>query len=395
MTPDWLPSLGASLVAASIITLIAILATRPFRNQAYSALKSLFGLKLTMEELVIRAQLKESIGEFRLAIDDVAQALGEKPNDLRSLNLMGSLLIEIEDYEQAANVLKKALEVNPMSAEVHNNLGVVYHDVALKENNDFDLALAEFRKAADLKPEFAEALANLGDIYYHNDQFREALANLSRAVEIDPSLVRAQSRLGMVYSDTGNLAKALNHFELALKLRKNYPPALNNRAETFLLRGDYQKALRDLERLKETERPIHPATFTNLGKAHRLLGNYDEALENLDKSIDIQPDHLKPRANRAMALFAMKRFEAAEMELELSLQLDRGMAWDNYHISAMMSVFGKPEKALERLETGIRLNDGFKAFARTDPDFDNIRPAEHFIQLVNGASEETNHPLSP
>lgn len=386
MPNDFITTIAVSLIAASIITSLAILITRPVRSRLIATLKLLGGSKLSGDDLKNRAQLRRSVGEIALAIEDAKSAVQKAPTDPYAHNLMGSLLRQSQSYEDAVDAFSSALSFDPTIAEVHNNLGVVYHDIALKEGGRFDHAREEFVKATELKPEYADALANLGDVFFHEDQFSQAIVYLLRAVEIDPSLARAHNRLGMVYSMTGDFESGLNHLETALKLKKDYPAALNNRAETLYWLGDYESALSDLENISMEESPPHPATFTNLGRVHRILGNYEDALLYIDKALEMRPNHLETRSNRAMILLARNEIAAADQEYRASRELDKGRAWDAYHLSALDARFGHEEESLSRLDAGIRKNAAFKLFARTDPDFEQLRQSAKFVQVLEADS---------
>lgn len=65
--------------------------------------------------------------------------------------------MELEEYEDAEDTLKQALEVNSRNPYAHNALGV-----ALREQGKFDQAGEHYRKAIELDPKYARAHFNMG-----------------------------------------------------------------------------------------------------------------------------------------------------------------------------------------------------------------------------------------
>ena len=67
------------------------------------------------------------------------------------------MALQIGKLDEAAACCRKALELMPAHAEIHNNLGN-----ALREQGKLDEAVACYRRALELNPNYAEAHNNLG-----------------------------------------------------------------------------------------------------------------------------------------------------------------------------------------------------------------------------------------
>jgi hypothetical protein len=73
----------------------------------------------------------------------------------------------------------KAIEIDPMLAPTHYNLGIV-----LGAKHDLDGAIACYKKALELDPKYAEAHCNLGQMLRQQGRFAEAVASLRRGHEL-------------------------------------------------------------------------------------------------------------------------------------------------------------------------------------------------------------------
>jgi len=86
-----------------------------------------------------------------------------------------------EALPKAYAAARKALEINPESAEAHASLGL-----AMTHSWDWTGAEAEFRRALQLDPQYANAHDWYGDYLSIRSRHGEALAEAKHALELDP-----------------------------------------------------------------------------------------------------------------------------------------------------------------------------------------------------------------
>ena len=89
--------------------------------------------------------------------------------------------------------LLKAVELAPLDAAAHNNLGS-----ALCAAGRLDEAEASCREALRLRPDFPQAYSNLGVIMAGGNRLDEAVTALRRAVELDPTLLDVRLNLAIL-----------------------------------------------------------------------------------------------------------------------------------------------------------------------------------------------------
>lgn len=97
--------------------------------------------------------------------------------------------------EDAVEVNREALRLDPNMAEAHYNLGTL-----LASGRQFDEASAEFRAAIDLREAYPEAWNNLGAALAMTGDRRGAAAALMRALEQDPTHPGARENLERILS---------------------------------------------------------------------------------------------------------------------------------------------------------------------------------------------------
>jgi tetratricopeptide (TPR) repeat protein len=144
---------------------------------------------------------------------DKAESLSTKPEDKEYVYfLRGSSLERQKKYEQAEEMFRKVLTIDPQNAMTLNYLGYMLAD----RNTKLEEALTLIKKAVDLEPANGAYLDSLGWAYFRLgkfDQAEEQLLKASQRIASDPTV---QDHLGDLYQRTGRLKLAAVHWERAV-----------------------------------------------------------------------------------------------------------------------------------------------------------------------------------
>lgn len=177
-------------------------------------------------------------------------------------------IIRNRDWRDNKALFESAALVNPQSAKVQYNLGVL--------EDDTDKALERYQRARDIYPHYAALNASLGAVLIKKDRMDEALEVLQRAVKMKTRRQDAHYNLGFVYSHRGEWRKAEEAYHRALVL-------------------DFEDA----------------ATHNSLSFVYRQQERYDEALEAANQALQLKPTFIEAHYNRGRALEALGRREQA------------------------------------------------------------------------------------
>jgi len=152
----------------------------------------------------------EEIGVTKLAIAELKKGLGVDPApSFDTYSLLGKLYRRTESLKKSAEMLEKALEIDPNSASAHNNLGMVYAELASQEDTKkvelahvkqtlLESAKKEFEKAIEISPKFTEAHDNLAVYYYEKEDYRNALKQWEIIYGINPEYPNLKKNLELV-----------------------------------------------------------------------------------------------------------------------------------------------------------------------------------------------------
>ena len=109
-----------------------------------------------VESLFILGRSAQGAGQMALAEERYAQALILQPQHLGALNAMAVLYAQSDRVDQAIDMFRRTLALDPNAAHVHNNLGY-----ALLLAGRLDESGAELKLARDLNPSNAQTGQNL------------------------------------------------------------------------------------------------------------------------------------------------------------------------------------------------------------------------------------------
>jgi tetratricopeptide (TPR) repeat protein len=145
---------------------------------------------------------------------DKADQLSSKPEDKQYvLFLRASNFERQKKYDQAEEVFRKVLAMDPDSAMTLNYLGYMLAD----HNTKLDEALTLIKKAIAIDPANGAYLDSLGWVYFKLGKYDLAEDNLTKASQhnmgSDPTV---QEHLGDLYQKTGRLKLAAAHWERAV-----------------------------------------------------------------------------------------------------------------------------------------------------------------------------------
>jgi tetratricopeptide (TPR) repeat protein len=142
-----------------------------------------------------------------------AQKLASKPEDQEYVSfLLGALYDRQKKYDQAERSFRQVLQMDSNNSMTLNYLGYMLAD----RNTHLEEALNLIKRAVELDPQNGAYLDSLGWVYFRLGNYDQAEENLRRAADKTPNDATVQDHLGELYAKTGKLKMAAVHWERAL-----------------------------------------------------------------------------------------------------------------------------------------------------------------------------------
>lgn len=222
------------------------------------------------------------------------QVCAADPNHAGSFHRLGVVAHQL-GRPDAAELLKRAVALQPDLAEAHNDLGNV-----LGAQGKFVQAAACFERAAALKPDFADAHYNRGLALGNLGRFADAAGSFQRALALNPQSALAHVHLGNALRAQGRRADAVVHFLRAAELMPESAGAHNNLANALMELGQTDEALAHFDRAVALAPDFAPAYY-NRGIALRGRSRFTEAAASFERAAAIKPDFLSAKLAACVA----------------------------------------------------------------------------------------------
>ncbi len=179
------------------------------------------------------------------AESEFKEAIRLQPDLVRAHEYYSWNLVCVGRNSEARAVAKRAQQLDPLSPEANSWAGIVSYYA-----RQYDEAIELQKKAIEIDPSYWMAHYTLGWIYLQKGQTREAIAALQKATELS-GFTGASAPLGYAYAAAGNRKEALKLLaEMKELSKRRYVPPYDMATLYFGL-GDKGQALTWLEKASE------------------------------------------------------------------------------------------------------------------------------------------------
>jgi TolB-like protein len=238
------------------------------------------------------------------------------------------------------------------------------------------------------------------------DYFDKALADAQRAITLAPGLAEGHTALGFYLANGAlNLKQALDEFERARALGYGRATILRITGLAAIMTGRTDAGLADLRRAVTLD-PLNATTHHLLGFGSYLAHRYEEARAANAEAISLDPDLLRAYEYRGLTDYQLGDLAAARATCEarpdywgtqwclalvyqkLGRHADAQAAVAKieaaqgdtaaYQYSTVYAQWGDTPKALEWLESAMRLRDPGLSLLKTDPLMDPLRTQSRY-----------------
>ena len=236
-----------------------------------------------------------------------------------------------ESYAKAQADAQKALALAPELAEAHEALACV-----LRDSLEFTRAAEEFQRAVALAPGNARLLGDYGIFAGDMGQTETSLAAASRALVLDPLSFDAHTALGFASMTARRYPEAIKAFTRAKGLAPNSGFASAWLSYAYYASGDFATARAACESADDSNKPICSALV------YEKLGRHADARQGLSR---LQAEW----ADAAAVFYVM-----------------------------IYAQWGEKARALDWLDTAMRLRDPYLIRVRQNQNFDPLRKEPRF-----------------
>jgi serine/threonine protein kinase/tetratricopeptide (TPR) repeat protein len=287
----------------------------------------------------IKAMLNGSIdsvgGQYVITLEATNVSSGDS---------LGRQQVQAERKEDVLNALHGA------ASKLRGQLG---ESLSMVQKYDMSLSQATTSSLDALKA------LSLGDSKHNMGEELAAVPDYQRAIEIDPNFAMAYARLGTVYNNLGQteLSQQNRQKAFALRDRASEREKLYIMSHYYADSGQIDKGITAYELYRQTY-PRDATAYNNLAVIYNQLGQFDNALDNAKRALEIDPDMLNAYGQVAWAYAGLNRVEEARATLNTGIQRKGNTA--SYHnlLASLDWAEGKDADMEKELQSAATTPDG-------------------------------------
>ena len=257
------------------------------------------------------AQLRQRKNHEILPADPLIVELEELLDSPQTYESRGIRALNTQQWQEAALLFRKGLDLAPDSAALRHRLGTVMFMMG-----DAAGAQAQFEQVVRASPDYFLAQYSLGVMLHDQGRHAEALERFSAALRARPGYSEARLRLATSLRRLDRAKESLTHYDQVLAENPDHPEARFGRAMALVQLGRYQEA-RDRLAADVKAFPEQQALFAH-GLARLLAAAPDDRVRDGVKAIAMVGELLTKQQRTldlgetmAMALAAATRYEEA------------------------------------------------------------------------------------
>jgi tetratricopeptide (TPR) repeat protein len=338
-----------------------------------------------VQELYSQAKSAEASGDLTGAAASYQSLLKIAPRLPAAYNNLGALYLRQREYKKAAEILEKGLKLDPKMSSATALLGIARYEMgdypgargnleaALRANPKDDNAelflandlikLGELNSAADHLMQLSQRQPANQEIWYLLGKVHMKLSEqaLSKLNEIDPNSV-------WVHEISGEIMEGMKNFDGALVEYKKAVEMAPQQSGTHYALGNAYWSLRMWEPATEQfnmELSNDPTNCLAQWKIGNIVleqhGNSEEALVEVDKSLNICPSLMQARLDRARALISLERHSEAVKDLEVVEKADPAEPSTHFLLAQAYRATGRTQEAEAELKIFSKLEESARA----------------------------------
>ena len=298
-------------------------------------------VELEPENVTFRKNLADFLyveeGRVEEALENYAEILRIKPDDIETLLITGHICTAIERFDDAISFYNKVLNLEPKNLDAHQNMEALkkrqismLNQEAMDEekpDNDTEINQAEPQATVDeafiLQDGVVEELINKAELLFQQERIDQAVDTMLKAIAVNPSDGRTYVELA---GQLVNHGRHENAFEVLAEMPAKQPVAVAT-----------QKLVVE-------------------GYAEEGMGNYAAAKKCSESVLDCEPENAKAMNLDGILAYRNGDKTTAEQHFKRAIELASEYGEPHTNLGALVWETSEPKMALEHYERGFSIS---------------------------------------
>ena len=269
-------------------------------------------------------EYEKALAEYDRAIERGGGKLGVLGQDSHAKR--AAVHLELGDYEKAVADYNRAIEIETEAAEAQERRAIETAERYPKFDIDETLSIQ--------KRHLASVYSLRGHAYAKAERYDEAMADIDKAIELDPKNAGYLIQRGWLYTyrQERDTARAIEDFTEAIKKSEEKMETADQDLQKSTEAPEYTRE--SLEQYYLELKARHTRTMAEAyyyrARAQFLQDNEALAMEDLDKTIELNPEYAEAYGTRAWFFEKKGETDRAFSDVNRAIELDPGVEWGYY-----------------------------------------------------------------
>jgi serine/threonine protein kinase/Tfp pilus assembly protein PilF len=318
----------------------------------YTRANDTFRINVTLQEAssgeLIGSESVEGHGEkdFYAMVDELTRRI--KTN------------FELSETQIATDIDKEVGKITTDSPEAykHYSQGRTFH-----LNGDYPRSVESMLKAVEIDPEFAMAYRSMASAYGNMGWLGPRRKARQKAFELRHRVSDKERFLiegDYYWTSEKTLNKAIEAFRGLLELYPDESIAINNLGGVYSNLEEWDRAL-ELYKIRFQEKPVNYIVYSNIIEIYMVKGMYDIAKQVVMSALNDYPDHEGFYERLALIHTCLGEYDSALNEVEKAISLSRRIGSFSLKgdIFSLKENFSEAENAYKKYFGSIATAEGF------------------------------------
>ena len=210
--------------------------------------------------------------------------------------------------------------------------------------------------------------------FYENGRTPEAIRSLALVLANDPGHAEANYLMGFIRMGRGQHEEAVRHFKTALETNPDMLNCKNNLGAAYMHLEQYEEAAIIFKELSQSPLYTSPwLAFVNLGWAYYQMGMTQEAIDETEMAIALNPDLCLGYNNLGIYYRSVAKIDKAESNLKDAIKLCSNYPEPHLHLGMIYTDQGAHEQAYTHFKRCAELTPRSDLGKRCQQNADLVR----------------------
>jgi tetratricopeptide (TPR) repeat protein len=325
--------------------------------------------QLLAEAYEAHGQAEKAAGERAILLEDNLTPL-PPANDPLYQELIGvccsstrllkeaGLLTRFGHWEQAIQVGRRAIEVEPGDSDAHHFLARTLLDSRGGDAEAVKEALAHLNEGLRLRPNDLLPLFYFATFFFKQEKTDVAVEELRSMLTRHPASAEAHYYLGVIASRRGRVEEAVEHYQDALRIDPRYAEPYDKFGSILMKQGQVDAAVTQFRKAVQLK-PAFTRARCDLGVALEQQGKAGEAIRQYEEALRAKPNDGSAQMYLAIALLKSGKVQQATGHFRDAVRITPGDPEAHYGLGFALAVQRRIEDARKEFQEALRLRPDY------------------------------------